>query len=890
MDKKKKIIIISSVIAAVVAVVLLVTLLCVFLKPEEEHTLKSGNYYLISSGDMTENAVLTIEGKNYTLTVKEGFEFPYFGSGTYHYDGKKDFTLYKNDKIYVKGMLSNGLLALVNDKGDIFSFKHSSIKPSEITPSTGETIGLKYRLDGGVYSIVGIDDVFKGTEIVIPQAKNGISVTKIAAEAFSENSKIKKVQLPKSITEIGERAFYGCVNLQEINIPDNLTALGKDAFENTKIAYEAIGGVNYLGKWAISLNNKNNDVTSVTLKDDTVGVCDGFLSGCDSLETLVLSSDLKYLGLTALYGAKNLKTITSSGQSYAAFDNALYKVRRNASGVIEKREKLIVVAAKAICESFEIPSEVVECGYGCLYGARNLKSLTLPFIGKASGASGINGLIGYLFGTNDYATATGSEKETAKATQNYSALGSEIFYIPKTLKSVSLNAASTVSYGALSGLSLTSVDFGKAVAVSDCALMNVTDLAALTIPNVNYLFGTMFSENEYDGGIKTEQYNGSKTVVYYIPSALKTVEIALRSDDETLSNYLFSGCKNIEKIYCTGGNVALDYYEVKNADGVLVDRRLMGVWGAFLGCDNLTELNLGNNYLVQNGILYDKNTESLIYVLKKVSFGKGLIELTTVLARSVFYGTTVNEIVIDLANEYFVSDSGLVYDKNKTELIFCPFGFVGEVVLPDTLTSFKQLAIDKVTGLTALTIGSSDIYLSEGGVLIEKFSGAVVGKPESVVYTIENGVEYVGNWAVKATEGLTVVTLKTGTVGICQGAFSGLKELAQIDLTGVKYVGSNAFMSCDNLSSITGLDGIITIGDYAFRSLGSQRLQTNDLTLGANVVRVGKNVFGGRKMQVSVAFKKGELPSGWDSLWVDTAGTVGDDGIIVPYITVVYAE
>lgn len=1262
MDKKKKIIIISSVIAAVVAVVLLVTLLCVFLKPEEEHTLKSGNYYLISSGDMTENAVLTIEGKNYTLTVKEGFEFPYFGSGTYHYDGKKDFTLYKNDKIYVKGMLSNGLLALVNDKGDIFSFKHSSIKPSEITPSTGETIGLKYRLDGGMYSIVGIDDVFTGTEIVIPQAKNGISVTKIAAEAFSENSKIKKVQLPKSITEIGERAFYGCVNLQEINIPDNLTALGKDAFENTKIAYEAIGGVNYLGKWAISLNNKNNDVTSVTLKDDTVGVCDGFLSGCDSLETLVLSPEVKYLGETALYGAKNLKTITSLGKTFAAFGNALYKVRRNASGVIEKKEKLIVVAAKAIGESFEIPSEVVECGYGCLYGARNLKSLTLPFIGKANGASGINGVIGYLFGTNDYATATGPEKETAKAVQNYSALGSEIFYIPKTLRSVLLNAASTVSYGALSGLSLTSVDFGKAVAVSDCALKGVTDLAALTIPNVNYLFGTMFSENEYDGGIKTEQYNGSKTVVYYIPSALKTVEIALRSDDETLSNYLFSGCRNIEKIYCTGGNVALDYYEVKNADGVLVDRRLMGVWGAFLGCDSLTELNLGNNYILEKGVLYAINKQSIkeslvcvlksntlssgltltdgvkeickfafadvvlsltlnadleyfaddtfttltelnvngnanfensggiiytkkkdkilflpstlsgnivlssalthipngifdkcsgitsfsfdgenknyfayegliynstksglvlipdaiageqkllnsltnadfskinatsfkivsesgieeageyfssengivydgkktkllfvpknitgeitlpnsvttineyafyersgltainigknvteigkyafgkisavvnfdneialttidrtifndylgktvtipsnvkyigkgafkgainlkkltipfvgasatesgksallgyvfgdeeynggtlvkqVYLsslsaevsyyvpssleeivltgdaislkygafsnvvsLKKVSFGKGLIELTTVLARSVFYGTTVNEIVIDSTNEYFVSDNGLVYDKNKTGLIFCPFGFVGEVVLPNTLTSFKQLAIDKVTGLTALTIGSSDIYLSEGGVLIEKFSGAVVGKPDSVTYTTENGVEYIGNWAVKAIGELTAVTLKTGTVGICQGAFSGLKELTQIDLTGVKYVGSNAFMSCDKLSSITGIDGIISIGDYAFRSLESQVLQTNDLALGVNVVRVGKNVFGGRRMKISVSFKKGELPSGWDSLWVDTAGYTDSSGNLIPYIIVNYA-
>ena len=280
---------------------------------------------------------------------------------------------------------------------------------------------------------------------------------------------------------------------------------------------------------------------------------------------------------------------------------------------------------------------------------------------------------------------------------------------------------------------------------------------------------------------------------------------------------------------------------------------------------------------------------SNVVSLKKVSFGKGLIELTTVLARSVFYGTTVNEIVIDSTNEYFVSDNGLVYDKNKTGLIFCPFGFVGEVVLPNTLTSFKQLAIDKVTGLTALTIGSSDVYLSEGGVLIEKFSGAVVGKPDSVTYTTENGVEYIGNWAVKAIGELTAVTLKTGTVGICQGAFSGLKELTQIDLTGVKYVGSNAFLSCDKLSSITGIDGIITIGDYAFRSLESQVLQTNDLALGANVVRVGKNVFGGRRMQISVSFKKGELPSGWDSLWVDTAGYTDSSGNLIPYIIVNYA-
>ena len=133
MDKKKKLIIIISV-ASVLAVVLLITLLCVFLIPDKK-------YYLIISGDMSEKVVLEIVDDKYTITVDEEFDFPYSGSGTYYFDGKQDFTLYKNDKIYVKGMLSNNLLVLVTDSGAVYNFKFSSIKPSEI-PTNDVTVML----------------------------------------------------------------------------------------------------------------------------------------------------------------------------------------------------------------------------------------------------------------------------------------------------------------------------------------------------------------------------------------------------------------------------------------------------------------------------------------------------------------------------------------------------------------------------------------------------------------------------------------------------------------------------------------------------------------------------------------------------------------------------
>ena len=43
-------------------------------------------------------------------------------------------------------------------------------------------------------------------------------VTEIAANAFKNQKKIRKVVIPSGVSKIGKKAFYGCKNLKNITI------------------------------------------------------------------------------------------------------------------------------------------------------------------------------------------------------------------------------------------------------------------------------------------------------------------------------------------------------------------------------------------------------------------------------------------------------------------------------------------------------------------------------------------------------------------------------------------------------------------------------------------------------------------------------------------------
>ena len=89
--------------------------------------------------------------------------------------------------------------------------------------------------------------------------------------------------------------------------------------------------------------------------------------------------------------------------------------------------------------------------------------------------------------------------------------------------------------------------------------------------------------------------------------------------------------------------------------------------------------------------------------------------------------------------------------------------------------------------------------------------------PESVVHIgthaftrcdkllqVENGVFYVGKWAVGSDTSATTATLRENTVGIGGQAFFRNDNLTSVVVPeNVKYIVQGAFNNCNNLTSIT---------------------------------------------------------------------------------------
>ena len=108
--------------------------------------------------------------------------------------------------------------------------------------------GTKLTAKGASYQVTSVAEknptvVYKGSKkqkasVTIPDTvtidKVTYKVTSIAANAFKNNKKLKKVVIGKNVTKIGKKAFYGCSKLKKITVKTTkLTKknVGRQAFK-----------------------------------------------------------------------------------------------------------------------------------------------------------------------------------------------------------------------------------------------------------------------------------------------------------------------------------------------------------------------------------------------------------------------------------------------------------------------------------------------------------------------------------------------------------------------------------------------------------------------------------------------------------------------------------
>ena len=304
---------------------------------------------------------------------------------------------------------------------------------------------------------------------------------------------------------------------------------------------------------------------------------------------------------------------------------------------------------------------------------------------------------------------------------------------------------------------------------------------------------------------------------------------------------------------------------------------------AFKECRDLTSISISNNVTS----IKDKAFDNCIK-LKSITIPNSVTSIEEGAFGNCENLTSIN---VDSNNKNYSSKDGVLFNKNKTELICCPNGKSGEYIIPSGVTHIGESAFlfcrnltsvsmsnsvasigmnafdgcDKLTSvnipnsvtsigdyafgncenLTSINVDSNNKnYSSEDGVLFNKNKTKLICCPngKSGEYIIPNGVTSIHNNAFDSCDNLTNITIPNSVISIGDHIFSSCDKLTSIIIPdSIKSISTGAFDGCDNLKSITISSNVTSIENWAF--CGCKSL--TNISIPNSVTSIGVNAFDG---------------------------------------------
>ncbi|MDR1292348.1 MAG: leucine-rich repeat protein [Clostridiales Family XIII bacterium] len=231
------------------------------------------------------------------------------------------------------------------------------------------------------------------------------------------------------------------------------------------------------------------------------------------------------------------------------------------------------------------------------------------------------------------------------------------------------------------------------------------------------------------------------------------------------------------------------------------------------------------------------------------------------------YRESLTAINVNSENKTYSSVDGILFNKDKSQLLVYPAGKTGSYAIPDSVTSIGKRAFEYCTFLESVTIhnkvtsigewaffcidsleainvdGQNANYASQDGVLFNydktKLITYPAGKTDSL-YKIPDCVESIGDCAFYYSRSLTFATIPESVTSIGEMAFSICKSLESITISnGVTSIGDGAFSNCTSLESITIPNSVTSIGDGAFGECTS----LESVYIPSSVTSIGRDAF-----------------------------------------------
>ena len=418
-------------------------------------------------------------------------------------------------------------------------------------------------------------------------------------------------------------AFARCINLNKVNIPDGVTNIGDYAF------------------WYC------RSLESLDIPDSYSGeLWTDFIDGCTGLKKLKLSKNIRrievdFSGLTSLQEVN----IDNDSENYMSEDGILYN---------KYKTELICYPNNKKQQSYVMPDNLTKIPWD--FSNKNLKSITLSKNITNWGCSSENFENLQELNVNEDNLNYSSEDGIL-----YNKYKTEIICWPsnkQTEKYITPDNLKILPWD-IDLSNLKSITLGKSIEKIDYYLGNLNNLQEINVNEENQHYssedGVLFDKNKE---ILLQYPNNKEGESYTIPISVK--KIGKNEEYDSWKGFGFN--EKIKRITLT-----------RNVEQINFD---------FSYCTKLQEINVDTDnsyFLSENGILFDKDKKKLISYPPDKEQEKLVIPKEIERIDCNFgYCTKLKEISVDENNNSYSSEDGILFNKDKTILLYYPANKDGE--------------------------------------------------------------------------------------------------------------------------------------------------------------------------------------------------------------------
>ncbi len=643
---------------------------------------------------------------------------------------------------------------------EIGQFAFSNFDYIAKDPSKGDVINDDYPELTKIW-FIGDDTIEK---VVIP-----IGVEKIGAYAFANLTALKEVVIPYTVTMIDQGAFYGCTSLVNISYMDEdgkittgnglkgVKLINQSAFENTNIngTYyldSAVAIASYafkdnknldgiiLGKNTVSVGNyafaNNSSLKKLEFKVNKIKLGEAAFSGCSSLsevslntdvipknlfrdasklESIIIGPDVAVIGEYAFSGTNLFDIEISSANKYFS---AAYKYVTNKAG------DTLVLTLPTITGEFTLNnSKITTIGIGAFANNTKITSVNIPSATKVM----------------DYAFAGCEKLETIKLGKltvigNYAFNDTAISVLP------SLDSVDRIGDFAFSGTYISNVAIPNGIEIGNGAFAECFKLESITI-------GDNVTIGSYAFGTSTNNKTGNWSLI---------------KGDDGYYRYKFNS----------------SIHNLTIGKNVVIGNR------AFYNAYELESITIGNGATIGSFAFYNACSLKNIDLSKVKSIGE-----------QAFSGDVYN---------VFTNSSGTSVLIENNEYIYSYYAPAFDTIALSSATKIGVGAFAGCQNLSKVDLGNIEIIPDRAFIECPSLKSVDLSKVKSI------GSNAFADTSLKAVDLSSATEIGSYAFAYCENLVSAIFNSKEVK------IDEGAFAYCSNLASLKNLDKATSVGDYAF--------------------------------------------------------------------------